>query len=547
MAFIEQYFLEDVNKPTEPVTPIGSVPGGIVPRENLTQDNIDSLQNTQNTTLVQNDPFFEITADSGTNIVSNVGEREFVIGNTKPILNEEKSDEVIVNIIASSTRGEAKATILKNGIPLEGGTPKRYSIRKSELFVEGPQTITVRSFGYDSDERYVFSVIPREDSNIPIEDINILRDSKDPSNIIGLQNLRIDVKSYKGDDEIEYVLDNGNFITLPFTLTAVSDNKDISLEDENKEVEVSTMVISMDGPDASVIVSSNGESDFLNRGTEEFKDSYGTKYFIKTSSPKLYRIAEITVIDSNGKSEVLKAGASESLSTEIVLSGDVKVSVLSRRLVKVEKRKPEIRLKSVGTQTYNINDKTDIPIIIEKNDAVRAISLIIGEEILEFDDVKQGRYMGIEIPHNLVEKIGQYQIKLFPYAISELAKGKPEKDVPKYDDLPKVTPDEVPVDDNLFTPRPVDTDLGPRIPDVSPRPVDTDGKSRTPDVSPRPFVPDSGPRTSGTRGVGDNVSQRPQGGGRPFIPDLGPKTPKVIARPPSNRILPSNDGRIRGK
>lgn len=544
MALIEKYFLQDVNKPNESVTPNDPPPagGGIVPREKYTQEAIDFQQVAQNNIEKLKDPFFNVTPGA---------DRQEIIDTTsitKQVSNDESANEIIINILAQIPGGDGRATILNNGIPLEGTTPKRYSIKKTDLFERGPQTLELRKFGYISDEKYIFKVDTKSDNPLKVDQVQILQDDKNPENIIGLDKLIVTIEKVVGDSRSEFVLENGNFTSLSFNLLKVRDTStDISLPEENTNVEVSTMVVSMEGPDASVIVSSNGESDFLNRGTEEFKDRYGTKYFIKTSSPKLYRIAEITVIDSTGKSEVLKAGASESLSTEIVLSGDVKVSILSRRLVKVEKRKPEIRLKSVGTQTYNINDKTDIPIIIEKNDAVRAISLIIGEEILEFDDIKQGRYMGIEIPHNLVEKIGQYQIKLFPYAISELAKGKPEKDVPKYDDLPKVTPDEVPADENLFTPRPVETDSGPRIPDVSPRPIDTNGKSRTPDVSPRPFVPDSGPRTSGTRGVGDNVSRRPQGGGRPFIPDLGPKTPKVIASPPSNRILPSKDGRVRGK
>jgi hypothetical protein len=352
-------------------------------------------------------------------------------GNTddKPVVNSvNKSDDVIISIVTETTEGKGGATILVDGVPLEGQAPKEYSIKKSELFTVGKKVITVNKTGYSTNQRYEFSVTPYGDTRL--DDVTLLQDEFDKSNILGVENLKLDIKYFEGDEERPYRKISGNFIPINFIL------KKDSIKTDSSKVNLEVL---LSGPDLSVLLTSNGESEFLEKGSELYTDKLGTKYFIKSANTKLYRISKIIVTDKNNKSETLVAGNDESLSTEIVLNRDLKVEILSHRLVKVSTRRPMIKLKSNPAQTYNINEKNDIPLVIEKNDAVRAISVIIGNEIIEFDNLKKGKYVGINLPHSMVEKLGQYQIKIFPYSISELQEGKKDTNVEKYEDLPDVT------------------------------------------------------------------------------------------------------------
>lgn len=538
MGFIERYFLNDINE-TPQSLPVDTTPppagGGIVPREKYTQTTIDRLQVEQNNTEKikrQKNPLSNVTPDGDRvqieqnnteKIKSPAGRFSDVTpdldrGNivdttnvTKQVSNDEKADEIIINILASISGEVGNATVLNNGIPLEGATPKRYSIKKSDLFSKGPQTIEVRKFGFVSNEKYIFTVNSRAGNPKKIDEVQILQDEQNPDNIIGLENLVVDVvKSVDGETR-DFVIEQGNFVNITFNLRRPKDDGvDISLPEENEKVEVSKLRINLDGPDASVKITSRGESDFLEKGGDELTDSYGTKFFIETSSPKLYRISQIIITDSNGKQELLTAAGNQSLSTEIIMGGDASVDITSKRLVKVKNRKPIIRLKSADIKTYNINDKNDIPLIIEKNDAVRAISVIIGDEILEFDNLKKGEYVGIELPHRLLEKIGQYNIKLFPFSIAELSKGEKEKDVTPYDRLPDVTIEDTP------QPRPF-------VPVETPRPIEKTPiedipANKTP--KPRPFVPVENPTPTRRRPFQPMANPTRRGNGRP---NLGPR------------------------
>jgi hypothetical protein len=525
MGFIERYFLNDINE-TPQSRPVDTTPppagGGIVPKEKYTQDSIDRLQVQQNNIEKVKDPFLNVTPDTDrlqveqnntkkikspsgrfSDVRPDVDRVDIVdtTNVTKQVSNDEKADEIIINILSSISGEVGNATVLNNGIPLEGATPKRYSIKKSDLFSKGPQTIEVRKFGFVSNEKYIFSVNSRAGNPNRIDEIQILQDEQNPDKIIGLENLVVDVVKSVDGERRDFVLENGNYVNITFNLRRPKDDGvDISLPEENENVEVSTMQINLDGPDSSVKITSRGESDFLEKGGDEIKDKYGTKFFIETSSPKLYRISQIIITDSNGKQELLTAAADQSLSTEIVLDGDTNLDITSKRLVKVQNRKPIIRLKSADVKTYNINDKTDIPLIIEKNDAVRAISVIIGDEILEFDNLKKGQYVGIELPHRLLEKIGQYNIKLFPFSIEELSKGEKEKDVTPYDNLPDVDISEVP------SPRPF-------VPVETPTPIETSIREELPVANktpkPRPFVPTNNPLGGRQKRGNDTPSRRP--------------------------------------
>ena len=45
-------------------------------------------------------------------------------------------------------------------------------------------------------------------------------------------------------------------------------------------------------------------------------------------------------------------------------------------------------------RTYNINDKSGVPLLIQKNEDVQAITIIVGDDILEFDDLDDDDVIG---------------------------------------------------------------------------------------------------------------------------------------------------------
>ena len=88
---------------------------------------------------------------------------------------------------------------------------------------------------------------------------------------------------------------------------------------------------------------------------------------------------------------------------------------------------PQISLVKTYPRKYNINTKSGVPLLIQKNKDVQAITIIVGDDILEFDNFGRDTYeegngdeiVGITIPHRVFKKIGQYNVKLFPFSFDD--------------------------------------------------------------------------------------------------------------------------------
>lgn len=387
MAYIERYYLEDLNQNNGMAEFVqigaGGTGGGTTPNNDLTPD----------------------------------GDKDI---STKLGDNLNLADEYVFKITTEFLEGTPKgATVHVNGMPLPGQAPKEYKVKLSTLFNSGPQTIEVKKSDYTSNQKYIISAVPFGDS--AIDDITLLEDPISRE-ILGINKLQLDVTYFEDNQEKPFNIgSNSTLVSLPFILAKKPTTKQSS--------EKNTVIIKLIGPNSSVSITANNEDDLLDSGLETFTETRGTKYFIKSPDTTLYRISEINITDMDGNTETLTAGSSESISMELVINKDLDIDILSHRVVKKKVLKPLIRLKSPSTKKYNINDKTDIPLIVEKNDDVVAISMVIGKEILEFDNLQEGPYAGIKIPHRLIDKIGKYNIKLFPYSISELQNGQKEKDV----------------------------------------------------------------------------------------------------------------------
>jgi len=398
MAYIERYYLEDLNQNNgmaefDQIGPGGTGGGGT--GGGSTGGGGDTPNN-------------DLTPDGDKDISTTLGD------------NLNLADEYVFKITTEFLEGEPKgATVHVNGMPLPGQAPKEYKVKLSTLFNSGPQTIEVKKSDYTSNQKYIISVVPFGDSTI--DDITLLEDQTSRE-ILGINKLQLNVAYFEDNQEKPFNIgNNSTLVSLPFILAKKPTPKESS--------EKNTVIIKLIGPNSSVSIISNNEEDLLDSGLETFTETRGTKYFIKSPDTTLYRISEIIITDMDGNTETLTAGSSESISMELVINKDLDVDILSHRVVKKKVLKPIIRLKSPSTKKYNINDKTDIPLIVEKNDDVVAISMVIGKEILEFDNLQKGPYAGIKIPHRLIDKIGKYNIKLFPYSISELQRGQKNKNI----------------------------------------------------------------------------------------------------------------------
>lgn len=411
MGYIEKYYLDDFNRNQEESIDINTMDGIDELRE------VDSLEGGggggQSNKVLTPEEDKDISTTLGNNL--------------------ETTDEYTINITTglsprrSLGRKRMGATVYLNDVPLPDLTPKNYKVKLSELFKKGRQVIEVKKNGYSSNQKYILEVSPAGDETI--DEISLLEDPN-IQKVLGINKLNLKIRYFEDGVEKKFMSQpKGNFINIPFTL-----ERNPKIQEPNN---LNKINITLKGPDSSVEILSDTETDLLDSGEESFEEKKGSKILLKSSNNTLYRISEIIVSDESGESERLTAGSSESIRLELVLNRDLDVTILSHRVVKKKILKPLIRLKSASTKKYNINDKIDIPLIVEKNDDVRAISMIIGSEILEFDNLKKGKFAGIKIPHRLIEAIGKYKIKLFPYSISELQKGQKDDNVKELPSPPK--------------------------------------------------------------------------------------------------------------
>jgi hypothetical protein len=401
MAYLERYYLENINNPN-----------GLLPFD-------DNGQNYYQNPDGNGEEYFGGGGGGGASTGGGISTPTEDLDTTATNL-PTAADDYIVRITTQFPDARPQAsTVYLNGIPLPNTTPKDYTIKLSELFTNGPQEFEVRKGKYITNQKYVLSVVPFGDNKL--DDITLLEDVE-TNRPNGVNQLQLDIKYYEDGQLKPYTTArNGTLIQLPFTLY----KKPVEIiKDELKE-----LTINLIGPDSSVQFITPDEDELLDSGEDVYEEKLGTTISFKSPNTSLYRISEVTITDDEGNTEKLTAGKSESVSMEILLSRDLKLDIVTKNVIKKEVLKPVIRIKGNPLKKYNINDKTDIPIIVEKNDDVKVISLIIGDEILEFDSLTKGKYQGITIPSRLVDKIGTYNVKLIPYSISELLAAKKNTEV----------------------------------------------------------------------------------------------------------------------
>ena len=284
-------------------------------------------------------------------------------------------------------------------------TPKVVRITKESLAV-GPKKIEVKKKGYVAQECYIISMI---DDDVPIID------RPNGESPLGLNQKQIQVQKYIGD-----TLDGPARIIQSSTRDLIFTLNQAEIIDTPKLHKIK-FNISGKGSPVSILKNSTKNAEFFPiAGETNYKDISGTTYKITSSNSKLFRITDMVINKVGAASKELKAEPNESLEALITLNANYIVSITTEKVEPVQPAlNPIISLVKDEERRYNINTKAGVPLLIQRNSDVKAITLIIGDDVMEFDDLGDDNIVGITIPETSFKKIGKYEIKLFPFSFED--------------------------------------------------------------------------------------------------------------------------------
>ena len=310
------------------------------------------------------------------------------------------------------TSNIAGASIYVNGINSFKTTSENLTFSKEEL-KNGDKVITIEKQGYTSSDKYVISLEnPNGATIINRPSLNIFN-LPDLSSLgtLGITSTQMKVKHYINDVE--------QSTNTTAAVSSVVSNLNFNLIQQSVETETAlyNFTVNVSGAGNSVRVVKNGSVEFFpDNGSTPYSDISGTTFKVESANTSLYRI---TQIQSNTRPPI-SAAPNESLSYNITLNNNVSITITTE-LVKAPRPalNPQITLLKKQSIIYNINSKLGVPIGFLKNADVKAVTVIIGQDILEFDDLQDGDVAGITIPHSVFKNIGKYGAKIFPFSLSD--------------------------------------------------------------------------------------------------------------------------------
>jgi hypothetical protein len=282
-------------------------------------------------------------------------------------------------------------------------TPQSVRITKDSL-INKPKKIEVKKKGHTTQECYIISMI---DDDTPIID--------NGSNKLGLNQKVVQLQKYNGDIMVGPPLPLlGGTGRLIFTLNQ-------AIISDEPVLHTIKFNISGKGSPVSILKNSTKNAEFFPIvGETNYKDISGTTYKIRSSDSKLFRITDMVITKEGASFRELKAEPNESLEALITLNAAYIVSITTERVEPVQPAlNPIISLVKDEERRYNMNTKAGVPLLIQRNSDVKAITLIIGDDVMEFDELGDDNIIGITIPETSFKKIGKYEVKLFPFSFED--------------------------------------------------------------------------------------------------------------------------------
>ena len=321
--------------------------------------------------------------------------------------NNTVSNVFVFNIITNTPNKKFQTLI--NGTESAVGSSKQIRITRESLATQSYK-IEVKANGYTNLKEYY--MIEMVDDGAPI----IINPKIDQP--LGLNTKDVVLTLYR----------NGTAVGVPKSIRNISDNDLIftlrklqSDTDEPEEPTSYTVSFNISGVGNPVSVLKNGNSDaefFPSIGDSTYTDVENTKYIIRSSDSSLYRITSI--IWETNKLERLVAEPGETLELDITLSKNYSFTIKTEEIFQgTAATNPQIELLKTDARKYNINSKLGVPLMFRKNEDVKTITVIVGDDILEFDNLDKGTLCGITIPHSVFNKIGKYDIQIFPFSLDE--------------------------------------------------------------------------------------------------------------------------------
>ena len=296
---------------------------------------------------------------------------------------------------------------------IRGGAPKEIRISKADL-AKRSYKIEVIKHSVVAQECYIISMVA--------DDVSII-DRPNGESPFGLNQKQIQVQKYSRDrlDGQAKIIQSTNQV-LNFTLNKAIDKVDKDV------IHTIKFNISGKGSPVSILKNSTKNAEFFPIvGETSYKDLKGTIYKITSSDSDLFRITDMVITTLTPTLEPilrtrkeLKAEPNESLEAKITLKADLEISITTEKIEPVQPAgNPIISLVKDEERRYNINTKAGVPLLIQRNSDVKAITLIIGDDVMEFDDLGDDNVVGITIPETSFKKIGKYEIKLFPFSFED--------------------------------------------------------------------------------------------------------------------------------
>jgi hypothetical protein len=298
------------------------------------------------------------------------------------------------------------ATIFVNGVNTQKTTPQNISVTKAQL-ITGDVEITVTKEGFSTLERYVISLVTLPDSVV----INNSRFDR----TLGLSTAKIKIEYYIGNTLQNPPSDiiSGNSIFTDFKLSktkVTSDNLDLL-----------ALNVFVGGVTNSVLLNKNGQVDLYPvLGRNQYRDISNTLFSIKSVDTKLYRITEIIIEGEGAAVETLSAGTDESLNINLTLTKNYSLKIQTEELRQpLPALDPKVALLDSNSRTYNINSKVGVPIVLRKNSDVKVVSIVVGDNVFEFETLDEGDVTGVTIPHSAFKGLGQYSISIYPFSLKK--------------------------------------------------------------------------------------------------------------------------------
>ena len=303
------------------------------------------------------------------------------------------------------TSNESGFTTSVNNVPVP--TNKSVRISRESLATED-KLIKIAKTGYKCDEYYIVTMVD--------DDLPLIKNIKVSDTPLGISTKDIVLRKFvNGEEQLPVSIKNTTSSTLSFNLTI----GEVGVGTEKNKIKF--LIGDVEGAPVSVVKNSKSSAEFFpTTGESEYEDVKGTKYLIRSADTTLYRISGMVITNDSNQPKVLEANSGETLETTITLNSDYEISIsLEKVPVPDDELDPQISLVKTDPRKYNINEKSGVPLLIQKNEDVQAITIIVGDDILEFDELDDSDIIGITIPHRVFNKIGQYNIKLFPFSFDD--------------------------------------------------------------------------------------------------------------------------------